>query len=400
MELSDFFSAVGFKTLRPVDLPHLGSNQHEVNGVSQLREFFKTDTTLTGVIHWFYFADGQDPVSADGEFTFYDAREKSSERTGRSEWRWYYTGDFLARASVDDVLILAKESVTNVFALVFQQESTWLQGARILFGFENSSQQYQLLSEETLSSQTLEFTRQRIIEALGLEIVIPSADADRELVVRIFGNSFPQTKAMSQFARSLCKVDARLDADTALITWIQREEELFRALEDVIVSQKLKVGFEDVDDFVTYSLSVQNRRKSRMGFALMHHLAAVFDAHRLKYEREALTERKNKPDFLFPGKSEYHDPTFDPSSLVMLASKSSAKDRWRQVLTEADRIPIKHLCTLEPGISRAQTWEMSEKHLILVIPTDLHQTYLPDQRDNILSITQFIAHVKSSQTAL
>ena len=43
----------------------------------------------------------------------------------------------------------------------------------------------------------------------------------------------------------------------------------------------------------------------------------------------------------------------------MLAVKSTCKDRWRQILAEADRLPVKHLLTLEPGISVAQTDEMT-----------------------------------------
>ena len=35
--------------------------------------------------------------------------------------------------------------------------------------------------------------------------------------------------------------------------------------------------------------------------------------------------------------------------------KSTCKDRWRQVLSEADRIPNKHLFTLEAAISENQT---------------------------------------------
>ena len=60
--------------------------------------------------------------------------------------------------------------------------------------------------------------------------------------------------------------------------------------------------------------------------------------------------------------------------LVMLGVKSTSKDRWRQVLTEADRIPQKHLCTLEAGISAKQTDEMQRQQLTLVVPTGLHAT--------------------------
>ena len=87
------------------------------------------------------------------------------------------------------------------------------------------------------------------------------------------------------------------------------------------------------------------------------------------------TENKAKPDFIFPGSNEYHDPDYNSGLLTMLGVKSSCKDRWRQVLVEADRIENKHLLTLEAGISKNQTDEMEVKNLQLVIPKRLHNSY-------------------------
>jgi hypothetical protein len=81
----------------------------------------------------------------------------------------------------------------------------------------------------------------------------------------------------------------------------------------------------------------------------------------------------------------------------MLAAKSTSKDRWRQVLTEADRIPKKHLCTLEAGISTRQTDEMQRQNLTLVIPERLHETYTADQRTRLLRVIDFIEYVRRRQ---
>ena len=64
----------------------------------------------------------------------------------------------------------------------------------------------------------------------------------------------------------------------------------------------------------------------------------------------------------------------------MLGVKSTCKDRWRQVLAEADRIEYKHLLTLETSISKHQTDEMQAKNLQLVLPRGLHETYTPEQQ--------------------
>ena len=153
---------------------------------------------------------------------------------------------------------------------------------------------------------------------------------------------------------------------------------------------KLQEGFKDVNEFLRFSLSVQNRRKSRAGFALENHLEQIFKDHKVMYSRGVITENKSKPDFLFPRGEDYHDPTFPDHRLTMLGVKSTCKDRWRQVLSEAARIPDKHLLTLEAGISENQTAEMKANRLQLVIPASLHESYRPAQREWLISLKEFI----------
>ncbi|GBL45163.1 hypothetical protein SFMTTN_0967 [Sulfuriferula multivorans] len=51
---------------------------------------------------------------------------------------------------------------------------------------------------------------------------------------------------------------------------------------------------------MSFSLSVQNRRKSRVGLALENHLELLFTECGIQYKRTAVTENKAKPDFIFP----------------------------------------------------------------------------------------------------
>ena len=393
MNLSSAFTAVAHKELVSVDLPDLGSNQHEINGVKALRDLFKEDD-YRGPVTWSYFADGDDPVSEEGYLTFYDARKNSPLRS--AEWRLYYTGQFLRRADPGDVLVLARAETERLYALVFKADSGWIRSAKILFGIEDSHADLELVSEDVLEQTSLELVGQLILEELGIDIPIPSVADDETLIIERFGKHFPTTKEMSDYARSLVDFMS-MDADDTLIAWLSREEELFRAFEKVIVQERLDTGFKDVDDFVSYSLSIHNRRKARMGHALQNHLAALFDAHSLRYDSQATTEGKKKPDFLFPGVREYHDATYDTSLLVMLGAKSTCKDRWRQVLYEADRIRVKHLCTLEHGISIDQTNEMSGSDVRLVIPRAVHTTFTLDQLHAVLSIEGFIEKIKAMQ---
>jgi hypothetical protein len=179
---------------------------------------------------------------------------------------------------------------------------------------------------------------------------------------------------------------------------MEREELLFRTLERELVRERLLQGFAgDVDGFIQFSLSVQNRRKSRVGAALESHAASILDACRIRYSRTEHTENKSKPDLLFPGIEEYRSAEYPESRLTMLGAKTTCKDRWRQVLSEAARIDIKHLLTLEAAISEPQTSEMRAQRLQLVVPKLLHDTYSPAQQIWLMSFRDFIGIVQVRQ---
>ena len=93
------------------------------------------------------------------------------------------------------------------------------------------------------------------------------------------------------------------------------------------------------------------------------------------------------------------------AGIVMLTTES-AKDAKRSVVHAhrnaemilADRIPQKHLCVLEAGISTKQTDEMRRQSLTLVVPSGLHATYMAAQLAGMLSVTEFVEFVRRKQT--
>ena len=282
---------------------------------------------------------------------------------------------------------------------MFQDGSAGLRAALALFGVQESTSSFSSIPHDTLEQQTLELLRRQIIEELDLDVALPALPSDEELMLEKYGRTFPTTKEMAIFAQSQVEVDLN-QPDVTLVRWLNREEELFRALENVVIRERLGEGFETVDTFIEYSLSVQNRRKSRMGHALQNHIAELFTQHGLRFTVQARTEANNRPDFIFPSQDNYHDDEFNVELLTMLGVKSSSKDRWRQVLTEADRIPMKHLCTLEAGISEKQTTEMQRQKLTLVIPNTLHETYTDNQRECLIDVEAFVELVRSRQNAV
>lgn len=188
--------------------------------------------------------------------------------------------------------------------------------------------------------------------------------------------------------------------DQELIRWTNMEYRLFKALEHNRYGNMIQKGFSSVDEFIHIANQVLNRRKSRAGKSLEHHLAALFDENHIRYTAQAVTEGNKKPDFLFPSQEAYHDQQFSIGKLVSLAAKTTCKDRWRQVINEADRLrgSYKYLCTLQQGISAAQMDEMQSEKVVLVVPEAYINTYPRDRRDRIWTVRKFIEYVKEVET--
>lgn len=213
---------------------------------------------------------------------------------------------------------------------------------------------------------------------------------------------FPSSDIMSLAAREIQNEvynhieHVQTDPDRKLIEWTNLEYALFRALEHTRYGSLIKNGFHSVDDFVKAANIILNRRKSRAGKSLEHHLAAIFEGNKIKYAAQPVTEGNKKPDFIFPSKEAYHDSNFSVNKLISLAAKTTCKDRWRQVLNEADRLKgrPKYLCTLQQGISGAQMDEMQAENVILVVPKPYIKTYPFDRQSRIWTLSKFVEYIK------
>lgn len=218
---------------------------------------------------------------------------------------------------------------------------------------------------------------------------------------------FPSSEEMSREARILNElIDQRArkmiqtNPDALLLNWTNKEYTLFRALEHARYGETVANGFETVDQFVDMANKVLNRRKSRAGKSLEHHLAAIFDGNEIRYTAQAITEGNKRPDFLFPSEEDYHNIEFQVEKLCTLAAKTTCKDRWRQVLNEADRLRDRHkyLCTMQQGISSAQMDEMQAEQVILVVPKPYISSYPKDRQDRIWTISKFVGYVKELES--
>jgi len=394
--LSTYFTGIAVKRLSAVEIMPNISNQHELNGVAQLKDIFGINKR-TFQVRFIYLGEKEEDYATDAGFlTWYDARERHPTRT---EHRLYYpTTSVSESANEGDLLVIGILPDGTALVIIAEAGSKYEKNLIWLFNLPGEDMtMFAVKDVETKDDAALDFASRMILDEIGIESVETDENYLEAMIDR-FGRRFPSTRIFSEYARhTLTEVSASSNPDEALVTWMEREEVLFRTLERHIIGERVSEGFQDVDTFISYSLSVQNRRKSRAGHALDPHAAQVFKDNSVRYSRGRETENRSKPDFVFPSIEDYHNPDFLSGNLTMLGVKSTCKDRWRQVLSEAARIDNKHLLTLEPGITENQTAEMQANRLQLVLPRNLHETYSVAQKAWLMDITDFIVLVRHRQ---
>ena len=317
----------------------------------------------------------QDDFETESSFTYYESKnELRITRFGRGF-------PFLKPEQTGALFVFTKQTDTD-YSGYFLETDEEIEEFLDTFGI-SPTETNSLIDVQKVSAETQ--------EKLAIQEFISSLDVD-----------FPASDVMSAAARVIEEKaydhaeDICLNPDEKIISWTNMEYTLFRALEYARYGEIITKGFQSVDEFVRVANAVLNRRKSRAGKSLEHHLAAIFDGNCIEYSAQAVTEGNKKPDFLFPSQAAYHDYGFSADYIVSLAAKTTCKDRWRQVLNEADRLKSKpkYLCTLQQGISGAQMDEMQSENVILVVPKPYIAAYPKDRRDRIWTLARFVQYVK------
>lgn len=317
----------------------------------------------------------QDDFTTDSRFIYYGQGTRNEYRITRFNRGF----PFLRPEHTGDLFVLVKVSEEDYYAYVLPTEEE-------INDFLNA---FGMSPTDTGNLINKEWNRpeEKVADAIRNYI--------RDLKV-----DFPVSYEMAFVARSIHNdiydhiEDITVAPDNKIISWINMEYQLFREIEFVRYGDFISKGFNSVEDFISLANMVLNRRKSRAGKSLEHSLAAIFDGNNMKYISQPRTEGNKRPDFLFPDENSYHDITFPAENLVFLGAKTTCKDRWRQIINEANRIGEKHLFTLQQGISAAQLDEMKEERVILVVPEPYIATFPREKRCDIWTLKKFIEYTK------
>lgn len=205
-------------------------------------------------------------------------------------------------------------------------------------------------------------------------------------------HDFPETIQLAETARAVHKrvYKKKFPPDQLLLEWVKTEYNVFRAIEKNVYKDYLTTPFHDLETLITVANSVLNRRKSRAGKSLEHHVDFLLTSYNIPFSHPGKSEGNKKPDFLFPSNEAYANFSFPEKDLIFLGVKTTCKDRWRQILNEADRIKEKHLLTLQQGISPNQLEEMETEKVTLVVPKPYHSFYPATYQHKLWTIEKFI----------
>lgn len=398
--LKDYVKGAMCKEMPGIDIAGANkSHQHEFQGSAPLKLLLGDQDRKHITAKFIYLDDASDPIQDQGYLSWYDARRNNPNRA--AEWRLYYSeNEPISHARIGDSLTIALLQDDSLVAIITRQDSTVDTQIKWLFGI--GGERIRNYYVGTNAKMPIGAIASTVLELIGVGVTLPKvADELIDDMLFRYPHGLPSTIEYSSYCRStLGPIDyLHDDPDEVIFDSFEREEMLFRAYERYEAESKFSQLIDpvDVDGILKYSMSLFQRRKSRAGKSLEHSLEALLDARGISYTAQAITENNERPDFLFPSEEHYHDSSFPSGGLTLLGAKTTCKDRWRQVLSEADRIDVKHLVTLEPSISVRQTSEMRDKGLQLVVPTPLHDTYTAEQKGWLWNVSDFFAFVEDRE---
>ena len=157
------------------------------------------------------------------------------------------------------------------------------------------------------------------------------------------------------------------------------ETDLYFAIEDGVQQRPAGLssspGGPGLTDVIDFAMSIQQSRRSRRGQSLQNHFAAILQrranpVHGSMRDRGWRDTRLRCPRLSRISRSGVSWPT----RLRMVACKSTAKERWRQVLHEAVRIPEKYLLTVDPDLTPSTIEAMIRAGVLPFLPMPVIET--------------------------
>jgi len=347
---------VAIKRLSAVEVDLERSHQHEFHAGRLGRALGFLREGASGALHLVVFGRSGDTQVLDGTFTFYDARKNHPERS--AEFRFYYdVPDLGAYAEEGDLLVLSRPANTSVDVEAVIARKGSAAEARMLEAWGSFEQGG--LFEERDAAAFGPAAVQDVLAWLRAPAAPPSTPLTKHplYLESVASGRFPSTREMAHAAHGVVRAHhgTTLDPDAFLSATLEAETELYFAIEQAIGTAELEalahdssLGFAEV---MAFAQRFMQARRSRRGESLQNHFASLLDDQAIPYTAQCPTERDETPDFIIPGRVQYHDPSFPEKRLRMVGCKTLLRERHRQWLAEAERVSVKFGLCVDPAVT-------------------------------------------------
>lgn len=136
-------------------------------------------------------------------------------------------------------------------------------------------------------------------------------------------------------------------------------------------------------------LSASQQRKTRAGRSFEHHIAAALEAGNVLYQEQAVTGGR-RPDFVMPDLLTLSSKTRSRSDALVLAAKTTLRERWKQVSSERLNCDV-YLATVDDRVAKTSIHEMASAGIQLVVPESLKESSEAHYKgeSNVLTFREF-----------
>lgn len=437
--LSRGFSGVAIKQLSSHEVNPAVSRGHEFQGANNLVGLLGTeDCRDRPTTYYFISDDGAEPRVREivhSVSSWYDSRRNQPHRN--PEWRLYYpsTVNLIQNfCQAGDLLLLALRNDGTLAVFLAPAGSVSEQVLLQAFGVTQSHyrQSGQVRWMKTAEAPALDFVGAETMEQLSLAFAEARAGEEDTLIATVEDDAPAGSDGDGQVSRiadlmlerwpegrlgsnqevvelviGVCDPDGEAEADMALERWLEVAEASYRIWEKETARRFIAPlrndsavsDMELIERIGSRWMSFRQSRVSRAGKVMEEFLGILFLRAGLRFATgsSAMTENGKMPDFLFPDGDSYRDESFPAGRLRILGSKTSFKDRWRQILSEGDRVPEKHGVTRDTCITASMFEQMRISGFIVVMPQPIIARYSISRPTNLVSLTDFIEEVRGLQ---
>jgi len=165
--------------------------------------------------------------------------------------------------------------------------------------------------------------------------------------------------------------------------YLSSQEESAQAVIDKVIKSDGTIKFVELDKLF---MSIFQSRKSRAGKAFEYVIKELFVRLSYPFSDQVVIDGA-KPDFVIPSEEHFRARPLDS---IIFTAKRTLRERWRQVVTEANKGYGYFLATLDEGITKNQIDQAAEHKIFIVVPKSLKEKHnIYQDSYSVLSFEEF-----------